>query len=298
MTTAERRERWCGALDPSAFARWVADRSAGCGAHLVPVVRVGRCPDGHLAAEVLRPAVRPLGEALDVLGAPTEGVAVTLTVPLLQVAVRARAGAVEVGTVPQDGVGVDESGAVLVADVPPGAVPIHADGACAADLPRQDTCATGPRSDRTCTEPGRQPVRAPLRDDPDGPRQLVLAARMVWDRVDARAPARRALDPVLDAAKDGDAALVAEALDLVTAAAPPRPVRWTRPVSDLFDGRPAGLPPRDPAPGDVGVLLVRSVRDVVERGIPLGAARRLPLRHAVVGVVLAGGLATAATSVL
>ena len=290
MTTTERHERWCGARDPSAFARWTADRSAGCGPHLVPVVRVGRCSSGHPAAEVLRPAVRPLECTLDVVGVPTEGVAVTLTVPLLQVALAARSGAVEVGTVPLDGVGVDESGAVVVADVPPGAVPVHADGSCGAEPGTDAAHPTG--------APSGPPASARPARDPDGPRRLVLAARTVWDRVDARAAARAVLDPALDAARDGDAVLVGEALDRVVAAAPPRPVRWTRPVSELFDERPVAPTPAGPAPGDLNALVVRAVRDAVEQGIPLGAGRRLPVRHALVGVVVAGGLTTAAVGLL
>ncbi|MDM7891680.1 hypothetical protein [Curtobacterium caseinilyticum] len=272
MTTTERRDRWCGSWEPPAFERWAADRAAGCGPHLVPVVQVGRCPSGHLAVEVLRPTTRTLDETLDGLGVPTEGVAVTLTVPLLQLAASARQGALELGAVPTDGVGVDDAGAVIVADRPAGGAPICADaGGVVPEVP------TAP-------------------SDPDGARQLVLAARAVWDRVDARAPARNTVDPALDAARDGDAALVSEALALVLAAAPPRPVRLARSTAASLDAAlgPAVTPS---AAGDLGALVVRIVREVLEHGIPLGRTRRLPVRHAVVGVVVAGGLVSAALGV-
>ncbi len=186
------------------------------------VLRAGRCPSGHPAVEVLRPPVRALDEALDVVGTPTEGVAVTLTVPLLQLAARARAGALELGALSVEEIGVDEAGAVLVADRPPGAVP-----------PCRDDSASGTTPTESVTVPVGRPTRSPR--DADGSRQLVLAARTVWDRVDARTPVREVLDPVLDAAVDGGADDVRAALALVLAAAPPRPVRWTRPLGALFD---------------------------------------------------------------
>ena len=305
MTTTERHDRWCGSADPDAFARWVADRSAGCGPHLVPVVRVGRCPHGHPAAEVLRPAVRALDETLDVVGVPTEGVAVTLTVPLLQLAARARAGALELGALTVDGVGVDDAGSVLVADRPPGAGPVCPDPTApatpAVEPPPAPRLVRRPGT-RLAREPGSHVDRAEgavrTRAAEDGSRQLVLAARSVWDRVDPRAPSRATLDPALDAAADGDAARVLETLELVCAAAPPRPVRWTRPLSELFDDPDVPRHAPELPRSDPGALLVALARQVLEEGIPLGPGRRVALRHAVVGGVVAVGLVTAAFSVL
>lgn len=191
---------------------------------------------------------------------------------------------------------------MLVADHPDGAVP-----ACADALGRVPTCAGDPGGVPTCVEgAGGVPARATAPRDPDGPRQLVLAARAVWDRVDPRAPARACIDPALDAARDGDTALVLEALALVRAAAPPRPVRWTRPASVLFDDGPDVLPSRADRRGDgpsdgAGAALafvVGVVRDVVERGVPLGSAGRVPLRNVLVGGVVACGLVAAGISVL
>ncbi len=292
VTTTDSTDHWCGAADPPAFARWLADRSAGCGAHLVPVLRAGRCPSGHPAVEVLRPPVRALDEALDVVGTPTEGVAVTLTVPLLQLAARARAGALELGVLSVEEIGVDEAGAVLVADRPPGAVP-----------PCHDDPASGTTPTESVTVPVGRPTRSPW--DADGSRQLVLAARTVWDRVDARTPVRESLDPVLDAAVDGGADDVRAALALVLAAAPPRPVRWTRPLGALFDDGSTAVPGQDAraaaastAVGTAaGAALVALARDLVERGIPVGSTRRLPVRIALVGTLVTGGLVAAAVGV-
>lgn len=300
MTTTDSTDHWCGAADPPAFARWLADRSAGCGTHLVPVLRAGRCPSGHPAVEVLRPPVRALDEALDVVGTPTEGVAVTLTVPLLQLAARARAGALELGALSVEEIGVDEAGAVLVADRPPGAVPPCRDRSALGN-----TASGTSASDTTVSEP--VPVVRPIRSprDADGSRQLVLAARTVWDRVDARARVRETLDPVLDAAVDGGADDVRAALALVLAAAPPRPVRWTRPLGALFDDGATAVPGQDArtaaastAVGTAaGAALVALARDLVERGIPVGSTRRLPVRFALVGTLVAGGLVAAAVGV-
>lgn len=300
MTTTDSTDHWCGAADPPAFARWLADRSAGCGTHLVPVLRAGRCPSGHPAVEVLRPPVRALDEALDVVGIPTEGVAVTLTVPLLQLAARARAGALELGALSVEEIGVDEAGAVLVADRPPGAVPPCRDRSALGN-----TASGTSASDTTVSEPVPvvRPVRSPR--DADGSRQLVLAARTVWDRVDARARVRETLDPVLDAAVDGGADDVRAALALVLAAAPPRPVRWTRPLGALFEDGATAVPGQDArtaaastAVGTAaGAALVALARDLVERGIPVGSTRRLPVRFALVGTLVAGGLVAAAVGV-
>ncbi len=149
VTTAE-TDRWCGSVDPPAFARWLADRAVGAGPHLAPVVAVGRCPAGHLAARVLRPAALPLDRAFEELGVPTSGVAVTVSVPLLELAATARAGALELGALGPDDVGLDDAGAVLVVDRPPGAA------RCCGD------------------ESDAEPLHG-RRSDPDGARQLVLA---------------------------------------------------------------------------------------------------------------------------
>lgn len=335
MTTTAVTRRWCGAQDPGAFSRWVADRAAGASPHLVPVTRVGRCAQGHLAAEILHPSTRALADTLDVLGVPTEGVAVTLTVPLLALAARARSGAIELGAVPIGAVRVDDAGAIVVADRPPGAavvcterrsVPVGANGRSAvphagadvlAAVPDAgaDVLAAAPDGDLGAaaaavastlrTAPAPPPVHPLLSPrDLDGPRQLVTAARAVWDRVDPRSPARPVLDTVLDAARDGDARAITDALDRVVEVAPPRPVRWSRPGPAFPVEDPADDMALPVGTGDLvgtGALvgtLARVARDVVERGVPLGRVRRIPLRHVLVGTVVTGGLVTAAASLL
>lgn len=294
MTTTAASRRWCGARDPVAFSRWVADRAAGAGPHLVPVSRVGRCPQGHLAAEVLHPTTRALEDTLDTLGVPTEGVAVTLTVPLLELARRARSGAVELGAVSLDAVRVDEAGAIVVADHPPGAGAVCTEGTSDAPGSDAEVGAAAPPTGRALPYASGLPSPRDL----DGARQLVTAARAVWDRVDARSEARCALDPALDAARDGDTRAVSVALELVVGAAPPRPVRWSRPDLALFDEEIAGVVPAPSGNDDPVEAVARVVRDVVERGVPAGRGRRLPVRHVLVGTVLTGGLVVAATSLL
>ncbi|MBA8990185.1 hypothetical protein FHW23_001431 [Curtobacterium pusillum] len=250
--------RWCASDDERPFLAWVSDRSTvgagSAGRHLVPIAAVGRLPDGRLAVDALRPAGTPLSSALDTLGTPTTGVAVTLTVPLLELAATERCGAVRIGAAGLDDVLVDDAGAVVLCDRPPGS-----DG-----------------------------VR---RSDQDGARVLVLAARVVWERTDDRDPARPVVDAALAEALDGDVDAVRAALARVRATAAPRPVRWDPPTDDLLVGVPDAA-----ATSDGSLLAV--LRETVERGIPLGGDRRLPLRRALVGVVVAAGATAAAVFAL
>lgn len=262
-------DRWCGSVDPPAFARWLVDRAAGAGPHLAPVVGVGRCPAGHLAARVLRPAALPLDRAFEELGVPTSGVAVTVSVPLLELAATARAGALELGALGPDDIGLDDAGAVLVVDRPPGAA------RCCGD------------------ELDAEPLHG-RRSDPDGARQLVLAARTVWDRVDAQDPARGVVDPLLDGIVDADAPTLRDVVERVLNAAAPRPVRWVRGVRAAADLEFAAPPP---APADEPLdRVLRAVHTVLEQGVPVGGGRRIGLRRVVVGVAVASGLAAVAVT--
>ncbi|MFJ7286989.1 hypothetical protein ACIQUC_01600 [Curtobacterium sp. NPDC098951] len=255
MQTMTDHDRWCAVADERAFLAWLADRAAvsrdRAARHLAPVVDVGRLPDGRLAVDVLRPPGTVLAAALDIVGTPTTGVAVTLTVPLLELAVAERTGAVRIGSAGLDDVLVDDAGAVVLCDRPPGS-----DG-----------------------------VR---RSDEHGARLLVLAARLVWERTDARSDERPRIDEALAAALDGESAAVIEALAVVRAAAAPRPVRWDPPVHDLL----VGLPERAVSRTEASPWAV--LGELVERGVPIGRGRRLPLRRALVGVVVAAGLTAAA----
>lgn len=248
--------RWCAADDEHPLLAWVADRAAlaadPVARHLAPVVEVGRLPDGRLAVDVLRPPGTALSQALDVLGTPTTGVAVTLSVPMLELAAAERSGAVRIGSAGLDDVLVDDAGAVVLCDRPPGS-----DG-----------------------------VR---RSDVDGARVLVLAARLVWERTDARGPDRPDIDAALADALDGDATSARAALAVVRAAAAPRPVRWQPPTDDLL----VGLPERTATARGPAFALGAVLREVVEQGVPIGGGRRLPLRLAVVGAVVAVGVTAA-----
>lgn len=250
-----RTDRWVAQADDAAAASWVADRCATGHRHLVPVSAVGRTADGGLVALLDRPCGTPLPAALERLGAPTTGVAVTLCVPLLELLVAAVDGALLLGVAGIDDVLVDDAGAVVLCDHPAGAV-------------------------RDGTDPGST----------DAARVLVLAARVVWDRVDPRDPSRDQVDAALVAALDGDRTAARTALDTVRGAAPPRPFRWTPPPADLVFAD--ADPPLDP--GGVAARL----RAVVELGIPVGVERRVPLRRALVGVVVAIGTVVGAVSAL
>lgn len=252
--------RWTASDDESALLAWIADRSTigddPLARHLAPVAAVGRLPDGRLAVDVLRPASTPLSAALDTLGVPTAGVAVTLSVPLLELVVAERSGAVLLGSAGTDDVLVDDAGAALLCDRPPGS-----DGA--------------------------------RRSDHAGARALVLAVRLVWERTDPRDALRPAVDDVLAAAVDGDVTAARVALAHVRTVAPARPVRWDPPGDDLLVGVVGAPRVAQPTRSVVGV-----VRDLVEHGVPVGGGRRIPLRRAVVGVVVAAGCTAAAVFAL
>ncbi|WP_146245741.1 hypothetical protein [Curtobacterium sp. MCLR17_055] len=263
-STEDHPDRWIATGDEHDVLSWVADRSAAAERHLVPVAAVGRTPTGHLVVDLDRPTGTPLVAALDRLGTPTTGVAVTLTVPLLELLVAVHDGAVLLGAAGIDDVLVDDSGAVVLCDRP--------------------TNATTP------TTPTRTAHPTPTAHSTDATRTLVLAARTVWDRVDPADPAQQ---PVLDAlqdALDGDGPSARTALDVVHGTAAPRPFRWAPVPSDLVFAEP-------PTPDGQDGLLER-LRDVVEHGVPLGADRRLPLRRVLVGLVVAVGSVVAALTLL
>lgn len=272
-STDHHPDRWIATGNEHDVLTWVADRSAAAERHLVPVAAVGRTPTGHLVVDLDRPTGTPLVAALDRLGTPTTGVAVTLTVPLLELLVAVHDGAVLLGAAGIDDVLVDDSGAVVLCD-----------------RPTNSTNATSATSATTPTNPTN--ARTPTRTvhSTDATRTLVLAARTVWDRVDPADPAQQ---PVLDAlqdALDGDGPSARTALDVVHGTAAPRPFRWTPVPSDLVFAEP-------PTPDGQDGLLGR-LRDVVEHGVPLGADRRLPLRRVLVGLVVAVGSVVAALTLL
>lgn len=252
---------------------WVADRSAAAERHLVPVAAVGRTPTGRLVVDLDRPTGTPLVPALDRLGTPTTGVAVTLTVPLLELLVAVHDGAVLLGTAGIDDVLVDDSGAVVLCDRPTNATNAT-----------NPSNATNPTNRTKATTPTRTAHSA------DATRTLVLAARTVWDRVEPTDPAQAPVLGALQDALDGDGPSARAALDVVRATAAPRPFRWTPVPNDLVFAEP-------PTPSGQDGLLER-LQDVVEHGVPLGAGRRLPLRRVLVGLVVTVGSVVAALNLL
>ncbi|MDD1384934.1 hypothetical protein [Curtobacterium poinsettiae] len=268
-------DRWIATGDDTDVLTWVADRSAAAERHLVPVAAVGRTRTGCLGVDLDRPTGTPLVAALDRLGTPTTGVAVTLSVPLLELLVAVHDGAVLLGSAGIDDVLVDDSGAVVLCDRP-----TNASNATSPTSPTNATNATSPTN--------ATPTRTA--HSTDATRTLVLAARTVWDRVDPADPAQR---PVLDAlqdALDGDDRTARSALELVRASAAPRPFRWTPVPSDLVFAESPTATRQDG--------LLERLRDVVEHGVPLGTDRRLPLRRVLVGLVVAVGSVVAALTLL
>lgn len=278
-STDHHPDRWIVTGDEHELLTWVADRSAAAERHLVPVAAVGRTPTGRLVVDLDRPTGTSLVAALDRLGTPTIGVAVSLTVPLLELLVAVHDGAVLLGAAGIDDVLVDDSGAVVLCDRPTNAA-----------SPASPTNPTNPTNQTNARTPTRTAPPTRTVHSTDATRTLVLAARTVWDRVDPADPAQQ---PVLDAlqdALDGDGPSARAALDVVRATAAPRPFRWTPVPSDLVFAEP-------PAPDGQAGLLER-LRDVVEHGVPLGADRRLPLRRVLVGLVVAVGSVVAALTLL
>ncbi len=280
----DERRTWWVTTDAEPFLRWTADRSAVPDRHLAPVLSVGRTSSDVLVAELLRPAGPSVSAALDRLGAPSVGVAVTLTAPLLDLAVAAARGAVVLGRADPDDVVVDDAGAVVLCDRPP-----------AAAVFEQDTADAGP--------PRR---RAWWRDSPpsgaraaglDAVEALVLATRIVWERVDPREPCRPGVDAALVAARSGDPDALDALRACVHAAAPPRPVRWDPPPS-VFAFVDADPIAERRGPGSPSLDALRSAgRDALERGVPVGR-RRVPVRQVFVGVLVVVGLTVAAVTAL
>ncbi|MBM7475608.1 hypothetical protein [Curtobacterium herbarum] len=258
---------WRAPEPADAFATWLADRSTVTHDHLVGVAEVGRDETGALVARASAPAGLPLPAALDRIGAPTVGVAVTLTLPLLELARLADAGAVLLGRAGVDDVLVDDAGAVVLVDRPPGT------------------------TDRI--GPGLVP----------GTEALVLAVRAVWDRVDPRETCRNAIDQACtDARRDGGAALLALERR-IRAAAPPRPVRWDPPpmtftfALDAGGGTSSGggPPPRSAAPGASDSALGRLLeagRELLRSGLLIGS-HRIGVRGLVTGLVVVIGVVVA-----
>ncbi|WP_146243219.1 hypothetical protein [Curtobacterium sp. MCBD17_021] len=262
---------WRAATPSDAFWEWVADRSAMTHDHLVGIAEVGRDETGSLVVHASAAVGLPLPAALDRIGSPTPGVAVTLTLPLVQLARLADSGAVLLGTARVEDVLVDDAGAVVLVDRPPGA-----DG----------TVPAGSVS---------------------GAEALVLAVRAVWDRVDPRGtgvagPGLVGIDDRCSAARTQGGAALVDLERVVRAAAPPRPVRWDPPpLTFAFDpdrgasttsGRVRGRSADDPF-----VRVFVGCRELVSSGVPFGR-RRIGIRPLATAVVVTVGLVVAAVGAL
>ncbi|KTR02038.1 hypothetical protein [Curtobacterium luteum] len=266
MDTDEERRTWWTAASEDAALAWVAARSATPERHLGPVHAVGRTGAGALVIELLRPAGPSIAVALDRIGTPSVGVAVTLTSPLVDLAVDAVRGAVLLGPARSDDVVVDDSGAVVLCDRPTDAAPL---------------------GDGSSVESGLA----------EGISALLLAVRIVWERVDPQEPCRPGIDAAIVAARSGDPDALVALREAVRDAGAPRPVRWDPPAG-LFSFEEAVSPAPGPeSTGSAVDAVIGRVRDVVERGVPVGG-RWVPVRQVGVGVVVAVGVVVSAVMVL
>ncbi|WIB61784.1 hypothetical protein DEJ13_08125 [Curtobacterium sp. MCLR17_007] len=300
METITVHQRWTGP-DTGPFAAWVADRASADPTHCVRVDAVGRDPSGRLVvcAESLRGTRLP--DALDRIGVPTVGVAVTLTVPLIELAAQARSGAIVLGDARADDVLVDDAGLTVLVDHPPDA-DVDGHGVDRYGLGQRDADASARDARTRCGPSGgrgrpRQastssaalsasaaPSAASRSSQAPGATALLFAVRAVWERVDPREPCRAAIDRAVAEAVDGADADVLRLLEVVRATGPPRPVRWDPPRDDFVF-----VAPQEPAsPGLAGVL-----RQFVEDGVRVGGAVRVPMRRLLVGAVVLAGVVAA-----
>ncbi|WP_267424934.1 MULTISPECIES: hypothetical protein [unclassified Curtobacterium] len=247
MPTTTVEHRWSGP-DTGPYAAWVADRCAAEPQHCVRVTAVGRSPDGHLVVQTEQLTGTPLPDALDRIGVPTVGVAVTLTLPLLELAIDAGAGALLLGDARADDVLVDDSGAPVLVDHPPD------------------------------VDPGSAPLRT---SESPGATALLHAVRTVWERVDPREPCRAAVDDAVAGALGGAVEDLRRLVDVVQATGPPRPVRW-EPPADVY----AVAAPAPPQPTGLLAAVQDVVERGVRLGA--GGVRVSPRQVLVGVVVAAG----------
>lgn len=247
MPTTTVEHRWVGP-DAGPFAVWVADRCAAEPQHCVRVTAVGRSAAGRLVVQTEQLSGTPLPDALDRIGVPTVGVAVTLTLPLLELAVDAGAGAVLLGDARADDVLVDDAGAPVLVDHPPDA------------------------------DPGAAPART---SEAPGGVALLHAVRAVWERVDPREPCRAAVDDAVTGALGGAVEDLRRLVAVVQATGPPRPVRWD-PPADVY----AVATPAPPAATGILAVVQDVVERGVRLGA--GGARVSPRKVLVGAAVAAG----------
>ncbi|MBF4581733.1 hypothetical protein ITJ54_03520 [Curtobacterium sp. VKM Ac-2865] len=247
MPTTTVEHRWVGP-DTGPFAVWVADRCAAEPQHCVRVATVGRSASGRLVVQTEQLSGMPLPDALDRIGVPTTGVAVTLTLPLLELAVDAAAGAVLLGDARADDVLVDDSGAPVLVDHPP------------------------------AVDPGSAPART---SESPGTVALFHAVRSVWERVDPREPCRAAVDDAVAGALGGAVEDLRRLVAVVQATGPPRPVRWD-PPADVY----AVATPAPPAATGILAVVQDVVERGVRLGA--GGTRVAPRKVLVGAVVAAG----------
>jgi hypothetical protein len=258
--------------------------------HVVPVESIG-VRDGRVVARMQQVDAAALSDVLAALGSLTEGVASTLSTPLIALLQSIVERGVDLGRIAVDGVVVDDSGSPLVLDEPPG--------------PRSDCSPSAPISGiavdarrRRAAGQGDDIGWSAIDDRRSGLRQVLFGIRAIWERVDARSVARAEVERAIDRALgEPSGAALGSLAAAVRAAGPPRPVRWATP-------RRTPRSPDQPrqATSRRGTDVVsprsrwmRSVLALAQDGVPLAHGTRLTLRKVLVGVVVIVGVAVATT---
>ncbi|WP_066520075.1 hypothetical protein [Curtobacterium ammoniigenes] len=243
---------------PPVDSRRVLDRARAQERHLCPIASVGTDDSGELVLRFDQVSGTPLPEALDLFGALSTGVAVTLSLPLVDLARMLVDAGTPIGAVRLDDILIDDSGAPIVVD----RMPIDGSGLRG--------ILVGVRSVWDRVDP-----RVAERQHVDDAIGSALAACVAGGESD---PAAHGLSRSL-----------LQVRSVIVAAGPARPVRWEIPAARVEQPTPHGAGMRG---------LARVLGRIMTDGIPLGMHRRIPARRALIAAVVATGAALSFFAIL